>query len=77
MKNGFMSNFLIIKQKLKTKDDSTHFSISNHVRAYKKYINYDKIDYHKLKFVSGDKSIVYIFKARYNSKTAPQKFLQV
>ncbi len=77
MKNGFMSNFLIIKQKLKIEDNSTHFSISNHVRAYKKYTNYEKIDYHKFYFDSGDKSLIYIFKARYNSKTPAQKFLQV
>lgn len=77
MKNGFMSNFLIIKQKLKIDDNSTYFSISNHVRAYKKYTNYDRIDYKKFIFNSWDKSLLYIFKARYNSKTTKQKFLQV
>jgi hypothetical protein len=77
MKNGFINNFIIIKQKLKKEDNSTSFSISNHVRAYKKYLNYRKINNKELVFVDNDKSMLYIFEARYNSKTPKQKFLQV
>ncbi len=77
MKNGFINNFIIIKQKLKKEDSSISFSISNQVRAYKKYVNYKRIDNREVVFSSNDKSIVYIFEARYNSKTPKQKFLQV
>lgn len=77
LKYGFSNNLLILSQKLDKKITSLDFSVLNNVWSTKEYLEYLKLDSKSFEFSDWDKSNLYIFEAKYNTKTPKLKFLQV
>ena len=74
--DGFAHNLLILSSNLKNATSSRDFSILNNIWAQKDYLNYRKIDSKEFTFSSWEKSMIYIFEAKYNIDTPKLKFLQ-
>lgn len=77
LKYGFSNNLLILKQDLQKVTNSSDFSILNNVWSTKEYLEYLKLEAKTMTFPDNDKSYLYIFEAKYNTKTPKLKFLQV
>lgn len=75
--SGFSSNLLILSQDIYKWVKSDEFSIINNVWSTKEYLNYQKLDSKKIDFADKDTSTLYIFEAKYNTKTPVFKYLQV
>jgi len=76
MKNGFANNLLILSSKLDKITTSSDFSILNNIWSEKEYLNYLKLDSREFIFNDQEKSMLYIFEAKYNYDTPKLKFLQ-
>ncbi|MDP5038882.1 MAG: hypothetical protein NWP80_00370, partial [Candidatus Gracilibacteria bacterium] len=74
---GFSNNMLILSQDLNKKLTSQEFSIINNVGSTKNYLNYKKLDTKTIEFLDKNTSELYIFEAKYNSKTPIFKYLQI
>ncbi len=76
MVNGFANNLLILSSSLNKITNSSDFSILNNIWAEKDYLNYLKLDSKEFIFNNGEKSMLYVFEAKYNFDTPKLKFLQ-
>jgi len=72
----FANNLLILSSKLNKITISSDFSILNNIWAEKDYLNYLKLDSKEFIFNDQEKSMIYIFEAKYNYDTPKVKFLQ-
>lgn len=74
----YANNMIILSQELSLDSDfsSVDYAISNNVWAVSEYLNYKKIDSDKFKFPDDEDGVLYIFEAKYNSKTPTFKFIQ-
>lgn len=77
LKYGFANNMIIMKQKLNKPASSTEFSMINNIWASSEYIEYEKIDTKDITFVDQNRSVVYIFEAKYAESTPKLKYLQI
>ncbi len=75
-KSGFANNLIILSQELKNYTSSKEYSIVNNVWAENEYLNYLKLSGKEFSFDDGEKSMMYIFEAKYSAKTPVLKFLQ-
>ena len=75
-KSGFANNLIILSQDLETYTSSKEYSIVNNVWAENEYLNYLKLSGTEFSFDDGEKSMMYIFEAKYSAKTPVLKFLQ-
>ncbi len=76
MVNGFVNNLLILSTDIKTFTTSKEFSMLNNIWAESEYIDYTKIESKEFIFTDSEKSMLYIFEAKYNYDTPKLKFLQ-
>lgn len=74
--NGFSNNLLILSDKLNKYTTSKDFSMLNNIWAQTDYIDYTKLASKDFIFLDGEKSVLYIFDAKYNLDTPKLKFLQ-
>ena len=74
--NWFSNNLLILSDKLNKFTTSKDFSMLNNIWAQTDYIDYTKIASKDFKFLDEEKSVLYIFDAKYNLDTPKLKFLQ-
>jgi len=75
-KNGFANNLIILSQELESFTTSKDYSITNNVWAENEYINYFKHSAKEFTFEDWEKSMLYIFDAKYSVETPTIKFLQ-
>lgn len=75
-KSGFANNLIILSQDLENYTSSKEYSIVNNVWAENEYLNYLKLSWKEFSFDDGEKSMMYIFEAKYSAKTPVLKFLQ-
>jgi hypothetical protein len=67
---------VILSDTLKTFATSTDFITLNHAAAKSDYVDYVKLDSKDIIFADEEKSLLYIFEAKYNGDTPKLKFLQ-
>ena len=72
----FANNLLVLSTKLNSFTTSKDFSMLNNIWAEKGYLNYNKLNSKDITFVGEEKSILYIFEAKYNTDTPKLKFMQ-
>ena len=77
LKYGFSNNLLILSQNLNKVINSLDFSVLNNVWASRDYLEYIKLESKNIVFSDNDKSMLYIFEAKYNQTTPKLKFLQI
>jgi hypothetical protein len=73
---GFANNLTILKDTLQTKLSSSEYAMTNYIHTTGTFLELVKLDQKSVAFSDGDKSVLYVFEARYNTKTPKQKFLQ-
>lgn len=76
MVNWFANNLLILSNELETFTTSKDYSILNNVWAQVDYLDYKKLESKDFTFLDEEKSLLYIFEAKYNLDTPKLKFLQ-
>lgn len=76
LKWGFSNNLLILSDNLNSYTTSREFSMLNNIWASKDYITYTRLDSKEIIFDDEEKSIIYIFEAKYNYDSPKLKFLQ-
>jgi len=74
--NWFSNNLLILSDNLNKFVTSKDFSALNNIWAQTDYLDYTKISSKDITFTDEEKSILYIFEAKYNLDTPKLKFLQ-
>jgi len=74
--DGFANNILVLSTDLKKTTTSKDFSMLNNVWANTEYLGYTEIESKEFDFLDEEKSILYIFEAKYNIDTPKLKFLQ-
>ncbi len=74
--NGFANNLLILSTDLKKTTTSKDFSMLNNIWAETEYVGYTKLASKEFEFLDEEKSLIYIFEAKYNLDTPRLKFLQ-
>jgi len=72
----FYNNFVILSQKLWTNISSIEYSTLNNVLSTKDYLEYNLLKENEIYFPDKDKSKVYFFEARYNTKSPKTYFIQ-
>jgi len=75
-KNGFANNLIILSQKLEKFTTSKDYSITNNVWAENEYLNYFKHSWKEFEFEDWEKSMIYVFDAKYSAETPTIKFIQ-
>lgn len=75
-KNGFANNLIILSQDLEKFTTSKNYSIINNVWAENEYYNYFRKEAKEFVFSDWEKSMLYIFEAKYSVKTPVLQFLQ-
>jgi hypothetical protein len=75
-KYGFKNNLIILSDKLNSFTTSSDFIIANSVWFKDSYLDYTLFDSKEITFSNEEKSLLYVFEARYNSSTPKLKFLQ-
>lgn len=74
--NGFSNNFLILEEDLKYTITASDFSKMNNDSSQKSYDEYLLREEKEIQFTDGEKSKIFIFNAKYDSKTPKLTFLQ-
>ena len=74
--NGFSNNLLILSDTLEKFTTSADFSMLNNVWAQTDYLDYVLLDAKDFSYLDEEKSVLYIFEAKYNLDTPKLKFLQ-
>ena len=74
--NWFANNLLILSDDLKTYVTSSEFSMLNNIWAQTDYLDYLELNSKEFKFKDEEKSVLYIFEAKYNLDTPKLRFLQ-
>ena len=75
-KSGFANSLIILSQELEDYTSSKQYSIVNSVWAENEYLNYLKLSGKEFSFDDWEKSMLYIFEAKYSKQTPVLKFLQ-
>lgn len=75
-KNGFANNLIILSQDLDKFTTSKNYSITNNIWAENEYLNYFKKSGKEFSFLDWEKSMIYIFEAKYAAETPTLQFLQ-
>ena len=75
-KRGFSNNLILLSQKLDFDTISTKYSLINNAGAKKEYTNYYPIKSKKITFEDGEKSLLYVFNAKYHTQTPTLTFIQ-
>ena len=75
-KNGFSNNLIILSQKLENPTNSKDYSITNNIGSENEYLNYFKKASKEFSFNDSEKSMIYIFNAKYSEETPLLTFLQ-
>lgn len=76
MVNGFSNNLLILEDDLSYKITSSDFSKMNNDSSKKSYDDYVVREEKEIEFADGEKSTLFVFDAKYDSKTPKLTFLQ-
>lgn len=74
--SGFANNLIVLSQELENYTSSKEYSIVNNVWAENEYLNYIKLSGEEFSFDDWEKSMMYIFEAKYSAETPVLKFLQ-
>lgn len=76
--SGYANNMIVLSQEIPESSSfsSLDYAISNNIWATKEYLNYKKLDSQEFDFPDGEEGILYVFEAKYNSKTPTFKFIQ-
>ncbi len=77
VKYWFLSNIIVLSQKVEKVISSKDFSIVNYVWATWEYSEFTKLDSEEFVFEDWDKSTLYTFEAKYNIKSPKLKYLQI
>ena len=75
-KNWFANNLIILSQELEDKISSKDYAITNNIWAENEYLNYYSIKKDEFEFLDWEKSMIYVFKAKYAENTPILKFIQ-
>jgi len=75
-KNWFANNLIILSQKLDKNTSSKNYSITNNIGSENEYLNYFKKSGKDFTFNDWEKSMIYIFQAKYSEDTPILTFLQ-
>jgi len=74
--NWFANNMLILSADLAKYTTSSDFAMLNNIWAQTDYIDYTSIESKEFTFADEEKTMLYIFEAKYNLDTPKLKFLQ-
>lgn len=74
--NNFSNNLLILSDELDSFVTSNDFSVLNNIWAETDYLDYTKLESKNFTFLDGEKSMIYVFEAKYNLDTPKLKFIQ-
>lgn len=74
--NGFSNNLLILEEDLNYDITASDFSKMNNDSSQKSYAEYLLREEKEIEFADGEKSKIFIFDAKYDSKTPKLTFLQ-
>ncbi len=75
-KNWFANNLIILSQKLEKFTSSKNYSITNNIGSENEYLNYFKKSGKEFIFEDWEKSMIYIFQAKYSEETPLLNFIQ-
>ena len=75
-KNWFANNLIILSQELNKNTSSKDYSITNNTGSENEYLNYFKKSGKEFTFDDWEKSMIYIFQAKYSEDTPILTFLQ-
>lgn len=76
LKYWFSNNILILTQELTKNIEQKEYSMINNIWSSKDYLEYIKLDSFDINFKDTTPWFIYIFEAKYNSKTPKFKYIQ-
>lgn len=74
--NGFTNSLTVISENLKKTVSSQQYAISNNISQASSYVSYFQRASRKIKLSNNDITNVYIFDAKYNTRTPETRFVQ-